>query len=251
MLATYPWQTITIAGIIVVAYLIVNNISPSTIVDRTSREDRRQTALRAASMYLSPYQSIWSNLKLSNKYCSLRLGSHSSLITARDSQKPGIYFIIKDSKVHSYEDLWNMFCLRFSYNTTFNDLVQLAERFEATIKFSDAYSTVQDSLNNNQYSNVSVDINSQQITNDKNKELIDVNNASEIELTALPGISIVMAKKLIKRREEIGGFKSVSDVCLFLKLKPHMQVQLEKYVCVKKMKGSINIQKFDERSVDI
>ena len=173
----YPWQTIIIAGIIVVAYLIVNNISPSTIVDRTSREDRRQSALRAASMYLSPYQNIWSNLKLSNKYCSLRLGSHSDLITARDSQKPEIYFIIKNSKVHSYEDLWNLFCHRFSYNTTFNDLVQLAERFETTVKFSDAYSQDQHSSNNNQYStishsDVSVDINLQQEKNDKNKELL-------------------------------------------------------------------------------
>ena len=81
--------------------------------------------------------------------------------------------------------------------------------------------------------------------------MLDVNNASEVELTALPGISIVMAKKLIKRREEIDGFKSVNDVCLFLKLKPHMQNQLEQLICVKKMNGKIGVKRFNERSVDI
>ena len=89
------------------------------------------------------------------------------------------------------------------------------------------------------------------IKTDLPKEKLDVNNASEVELTALPGISIVMAKKLIKRREEIGGFKSVDDVCLFLHLKPHMQNQLKLLICVNKMKGKLSMQRFTERNIDL
>ena len=80
---------------------------------------------------------------------------------------------------------------------------------------------------------------------------IDINNCSEVELTALPGISIVMSKKIIKKREEIGGFKNTNDFFLFLKLKPHMQKQLENLICVNKMKGLIKIEKNKERSVDL
>jgi DNA uptake protein ComE-like DNA-binding protein len=83
------------------------------------------------------------------------------------------------------------------------------------------------------------------------EEKLDINNASEIELTALPGISIVMAKKLVKKREEIGGFKTVNDVFVFLQIKPHMQAQLEKLICVKKIKGSVKIQLNKERSIDL
>jgi DNA uptake protein ComE-like DNA-binding protein len=83
------------------------------------------------------------------------------------------------------------------------------------------------------------------------KEKIDINNASEVEITALPGISIVTAKKLIRKREDIGGFKSVDDVCNFLHLKPHLEKQLRELICINKMKGSLKISRNKERSVDL
>ena len=83
------------------------------------------------------------------------------------------------------------------------------------------------------------------------RDVVDINNASEVEITALPGISIVMAKKLIKKREEIGGFKNTHEVFLYLKLKPHMENQLKDLICVNKMQGSIKIEKYQERHVDL
>ena len=85
----------------------------------------------------------------------------------------------------------------------------------------------------------------------KSKEKIDINNASEVEITSLPGISIVIAKKLIKKREEIGGFKNTHEVFVYLKLKPHMENQLKDLICVNKMKGSVKIEKYQERHVDL
>ena len=81
-------------------------------------------------------------------------------------------------------------------------------------------------------------------------EKTDINNCSEIELTELPGISIVLAKKIIKRREEINGFKSVEDFFVFLKLKPHMENQLKSRIKTEKMRGSIIQKKHSERSID-
>ena len=83
------------------------------------------------------------------------------------------------------------------------------------------------------------------------KEKLDVNNASEVEITSLPGISIVLAKKIIKRREEIGGFKDVNDFLDFTQLKPHMRMQLRDLICVNKMKGAGKIKRNNERSVDL
>ena len=60
-----------------------------------------------------------------------------------------------------------------------------------------------------------------------------------------------MAKKIIKKREEIGGFKNINDLFLYLKLKPHIQNQLNSLVCANKMKGFLNIERSQERSVDL
>ena len=53
-----------------------------------------------------------------------------------------------------------------------------------------------------------------------------------------------MSKKLIKKREEIGGFKNTHEVFLYLKLKPHMENQLKDLICVNKMQGSVKIEKY-------
>lgn len=244
LLAMYPLQTITTSIVLVIGYLILRNIGAvQTFND--SKTQMRRAALKEAKIYLSPYSNIWNNLKLSNKYCSLRLGSNGSII-ARDKAKNRSFKVI-ESKVHSYDDLWNMFCKAFSYNTTFDGLVQLCQTFSVTIYLREENRTV---VNND----VSRESNGQRIKVDVSndiKEKLDINNASEVELTALPGISIVVAKKLIIKREEIGGFKSVNDVFLFLKLKPHMQTQLEKIICVKKIKGKIGLGRYNERTLDL
>lgn len=235
-------QTIITSVVLIIAYYILRNLHYENKISNANAE-RRRNALKMASIYLAPYKSIWGNLKLSNKYCSLRLGPNGTSIVGRDSLNLSRSFKVIESKVHSFNDLWDMYCINFSHNTTFNELVQLSNTFNAVLIISDNQIELQKSN--------SQDTNPNSLITSNVKELLDVNNASEVELTALPGVSIVMAKKLIKRREEIDGFKSVNDVCLFLKLKPHMQNQLEQLICVKKMNGKIGIKRFNERSVDI
>lgn len=253
LLFMYPWQTILVAVILLTVYTVLSGSGPSSMIERNAREDRRRTALKTASMYLAPYNDIWRNLRLANRFCSIKLGSHSHSITASDARNSERYFIVADSNVHSYEDLWNMFCLNFDYNTTFDELVQLAERLGATIRLNEyqilSGSSQINNVQNNTVSRADTGVTPEQKI--EKKELLDVNNASEIELTALPGISIVMAKKLIKRREEIGGFKTVNDVFLFLHIKPHIQSQLEKLICVNKMKSAGKTKRYNERSIDL
>ena len=249
MLAMFPWQTITVTVLLLVAYLILRNLH-SAGTEMRGDNMRRKMALNEARIYLAPYSDIWRNLKLSNKHCTLRLQGDGKTITARDNNNAGRYFVIKESKLYSYNDLWNLFCTRFSHNTTFDELINLCKIFNTEIDLRGESKSKQINAVASQAA-VKVNDKTEKPEINDNKEKLDVNNASEVELTALPGVSIVMAKKLIKKREEIGGFKTVNDVCLFLKLKPHMQNQLEQLICVKKMRGSVRMERYKERKLDL
>lgn len=211
-----------------------------------NKENLRKAALCNVRLYLAPHKSIWRNLRIANKYCVLTLGSDGKTITGyeKSSAYGGICehrtLKILYSPTHSNEDLWNMFCLRFDHLTSYEGLMELAERFGAK--------TISSTPDNQQGVSTPTVVRKIEI---EPKEKLDINNASEVELTALPGISIVISKKIIKKREAIGGFKNLDDFFLFLKLKPHMESQLRPMLCVKKMKGSLKIERSDERKVDL
>ena len=240
----FPMQTI-IAGIILLfAYLIIRNLGSSS-AESSSATARRRAALKEAKIYLAPYNDIWRNLKLSNKNCSLRLSSSAQYMMASDSVIPGRSFRITGSAVHSMNDLWDMFCMSFSYNTTYDGLKELCNTFQAKIELREAVAERTPVIDA-----PATAMRNPEIKNEV-KEKLDVNNASEVELTALPGVSIVLAKKIIKRREDIGGFKDVNSFLEFTGLKPHMRLQLRDLVCVNKMKGSGKIKRYNERSIDL
>ena len=233
----FPIPAIVISVIGIVCYIIYINMRKQA---HSSEEEMiRQIALTSAQIYLSPYTDIWKNLKLSNKNCSLSLGADGVTITCRE--KFGNYrtFRIVSSKVHNEADVWNLFCRNFDHTKTYDSLKNDCRLYKLTIIESQSSITTVYSKNENTKSNI------------KPKEKIDINNASEVEITALPGISIVLAKKLIKKREEIGGFKNTHEVFVYLKLKPHMENQLRDLICVNKMKGSVKIEKYQERHVDL
>lgn len=233
----FPIPAIVISVIGIVCYLIYINMRKQA---HSSEEEMiRQIALASAQIYLSPYTDIWKNLKLSNKNCSLSLGADGVTITCRE--KFGNYrtFRIVSSKIHNEVDVWNLFCRNFDHTKTYDSLKNDCRLYKLTIIESQSSITTVYSKNENTTSNI------------KPKEKIDINNASEVEITALPGISIVLAKKLIKKREEIGGFKNTHEVFVYLKLKPHMENQLRDLICVNKMQGSVKIEKYQERHVDL
>lgn len=239
----YPLQTIIVSVFLIIGYFVIRNFGSSDN-DMNGVASRRRIALRNAKIYLSPYSDIWRNLRLSNKYCELTLGADGHSIRAKDLTE-NRYFKVIRSRIHNQNDLWDMFCISFSHNTTFDELVALSDTFGVNIDLRSEQNNSIKSFEKSKPTAIKVD------TAEPQKPKLDVNNASEVELTALPGISIVMAKKLIKRREELGGFKTVNDVFLFLQVKPHIQAQLQKLICVNKMKSSGKIKRYNERSIDL
>lgn len=80
---------------------------------------------------------------------------------------------------------------------------------------------------------------------------VDINNAELEEINSLPGINIALAKKIIKKREEINGFKSIEDVLLYAKVKPNVYKSLVNKIYVTPMKQSLAKVFNIERTIDL
>lgn len=246
----FPAPTLITIAVLFVVYLLFR-LLPLPNRDAFSgyrNYNARMAALATAGIFLAPYDNIWRNLRLSNKFCSLRLRHDGITIVGQElSSAPnyrGRSFKIVKSKKYTMQEVWDMYCLNFDFLTNYDALVGLAKSFEVSIIENTSKTTIDTTISTSKNKK-------SQKTSIKSKDKLDINNASEIEITALPGISIVMAKRIIKKREEIRGFKSLDDLFLFLKLKPHMQEQLRDLVCVKKMKGSLSVERFKERNIDL
>lgn len=79
----------------------------------------------------------------------------------------------------------------------------------------------------------------------------DVNSASEEELTMLPGINIIYAKKIIKRREEIGGYKNLNEFFEYINVSKKIESILRGILTVKEMVIEDKNLKFNERNIDL
>ena len=83
-----------------------------------------------------------------------------------------------------------------------------------------------------------------------NDNLLDINTASEKDITALPGVSVILAKKIIKYRETQGGFENLEEFYKEMKIKPHFIEQLSKLICVKEFKKKKQQKVQNERIID-
>lgn len=77
----------------------------------------------------------------------------------------------------------------------------------------------------------------------------DINAATEDELAKLPGISIIIAKKIIKYRTQHNGFKTLEEFYREMKIKPHFQQQLNDLICIYRSKNTPKSSE-DERIID-
>ena len=214
---------------------------------------RRRDALRKAKSFISPYKSIFGKLILSNKYCKVIFTNEKEfykffcMSKEFNSKNELPFFEARSMEKNIWiEEFFNSLCFNFSYNTKLENLRNI---FKAD----------QFLLNDTNY-DVSAPKYSQimQTNSPQGKEnnpigevleMININSATEAELTALPGINIIMAKKIIKQRDYKGDFKSVNDFISFIKIKPHFEQKLRKMVTVKPIEH--NIAEKGERILDI
>ncbi len=230
-----PLPATIILALIIVAILFFKYYVPLKTASNGSIA-RREEALRIAKVYLAPYEDIWRDLKLSNPFCYLTLSIDGMTIEGFEISKGGTYrtFKVLKSNVHDWEDLWNLFCKNFTYNKSYDGLLEDCRRFNLVVEEKLYENPVQTAL-----------LDMQPAT-----KKVDINNCSEAEMANLPGVSIIMAKKAIKVRIESGGFDSIEDFYKLLNIKPNMQQQLSNIIYLGKKSGVITNKRFSERRID-
>ena len=63
----------------------------------------------------------------------------------------------------------------------------------------------------------------------KKIEKIDINTSDEDKLSELPGINLILAKKIISERKVRNGFKNIDELEEFLNLQPHIANELKNF----------------------
>lgn len=230
-----PLPTAIILAFIIVAVLFFKYYVPVKTASNGCIA-RREEALRLAKVYLAPYEDIWRDLKLSNPFCYLTLSIDGMTIEGFEKGKGGTFrtFKVLKSNVHDWEELWNLFCRNFTYNKSYDGLLEDCRRFNLVVEEKLYEKPVQTELPDMQ----------------PTTKKVDINNCSEAEMTNLPGVSIIMAKKAIKVRIETGGFDSLEDFYKLLNIQPNMQQQLNDIVYLGKKSESSANKRSSERRID-
>ena len=135
-----------------------------------------------------------------------------------------------------------MFCKNFSYNKTYDGLIEECKLYGLV---------VEEKLIENPMSAEGHKGSTKIGVKQDDVKKVDINNASQDELTDLPGISVIMAKKAIKRRSEIGGFKTVDEFLSYLNVQPAMADKLKPRLFLSEIKGVKKMEHYNERNVDL
>ena len=86
---------------------------------------------------------------------------------------------------------------------------------------------------------------------EKDINKVDINNCTEKELSDLPCISLIVAKKLVKYRQKIEGFKNQEEFFEYLGLKQNIRDILSDRIIIKKIKLPKKIKLTKERKIDL
>lgn len=204
----FPIPSIVISVVCIFSYVCFTYFSKKNVVD-SGTTSRRKAALYAAKAFLGHYDDIWSNLKLSNQYCYISMIDEMTIIGVEKNPDGGDYrtFKVVKSNVHDWIELWNMFCINFSYNKTYEGLIEDCRRYNLVV-------------DEKLWKCLKTKIIPAKIKPEAGN-LVDINNASEEEIAALPGISVIMAKKSIKKEKKLTVLKISMSFCILKDKTPY------------------------------
>lgn len=82
-----------------------------------------------------------------------------------------------------------------------------------------------------------------------NEELLDINSCNELELSRLPGMGLILAKKAVNLRNSKNGFDSVDEFIEMVGVKPHFVDTVKSMICCNPVK-TVETMKMSGRRVD-
>ena len=217
------------------------NNNTSTITNRQKIEER-ENALKVASPFLKPFKDLMGEHTLANENCKVNLiiekdGSRKiiciSKLIVNNRRKILTATVNPDiATAYSYplnyvvDNLWNILCLNFSYSTVYENVYSALNAGMLNVKESQITVDSKGTETQKVYDSVSN-------TQIRSNNLLNINAATEAELSSLPGVNIVVAKKTMKYIEKNGGFKTVDEFIQKMKIKDIFADQIKKVTCTK------------------
>ena len=181
---------------------------------------KRIDLLNINSNYLQEYEDIWKEQILIKQNLEAEL--KIKVIYIRDNSR---VFKFKINDFNAIDNLWDIILSNFA-TCNYDTILKIIK--ESTIW---------------EWSGVKYE--------EKTINKVDINNCNEHELADLPGISIITAKKIVKYRKDIKGFKSTEEFYEFLDLKQHFRNILTDRIEIKKIKLPKKIKLLKERKIDL
>ncbi|MCR5260511.1 MAG: helix-hairpin-helix domain-containing protein [Candidatus Gastranaerophilales bacterium] len=225
------------------------------VIKKVKRRNQRIYALKKAAQFIVPYENIFSNLMLANKFCTVKLLAKDKMIVLKNKKFDKNGEKLSVTAYHfpkiDADECFNHMCNFFGYKTAFEECLEvLTEYAKLKTEIIDKQETAAPTENLEKPKENAAK-NPEPLPDIDVSNKVDINNSSESELIGLPGINIILAKKIIKYREEEHQFYSVDEFFRVMKIKPHFEKQLRNLILVRK----INIQKVKkarkERIIDI
>lgn len=136
-------------------------------------------------------------------------------------------------------------------NTSQNDLVRERSNINVEAK-TESFHMKNEEENINNISQVMPKVESavNNMGNSINNEgLLDINSCSELELSRLPGMGLILAKKAANLRNSKNGFDSVDEFIEMVGVKPHFVDTVKTMICCKPIK-TVETVKMSGRRVD-
>ena len=192
---------------------------------------RRRNALKDSAQFLTKQDNV---LNLKNKQVVLAFDTKKEVMTLIDlknlSRSTTVYWNEQTESIlratdNKFSRTFDEICFSFDERANYQGILNvLKERF-AVIHVVDSEADKLLYKQQNEMIESSEEIEKQKQETESIKK-ININTATEEEITALPGINVVTAKKIINYRKENDGFKTLEEFFSEMKIKKHFQEQL-------------------------
>ena len=203
-----------------------NNYSDNT--NRTRLSDfvrlslRRRSAFKQCKKYLIKGKYFY---KLKNDYVTLIYDTKNKIIKCYDKSIKKRIATVEWLKQDSYE-------LNYIDNTFEETFDSISALFNEKSMYDGIISTFK-----SQFKIEEIDPENEKKTENINipkyySEMLNLNQATEKELTDLPGLSIIQAKNIVRYREKHNGFGSLDEFFEEMNINSHLQQQLKNYLYI-------------------
>lgn len=139
---------------------------------------------------------------------------------------------------NTFEQTFDSICLSFNENTSYEGILKVLRSKFTNIKETNGQTQ-------NSFENTNNNVNA------GNTQLININEASAQQLSKMPGINIVTAKKIVKRINLKGDYETLDQMFNEMKIKGVFTSQLNNYLCAKPVVKEQKQENNNNRVIDV